>query len=168
VTETSSSVDRQDPNTPDRAELLGLHKTAIEEYRFEVNLGWDRQKFFVGLNVSLLAALAGFAKLGGEQAHNGPLICALFADAATAVVGILVVQKSHLYYQNARDHFQRIERRLGYVTTDLALQTTSGMKEGHDAAPRLGRIRTVTLTTVVLGLLAALEIGLAAYHWASA
>jgi hypothetical protein len=42
------------------------------------------------------------------------------------------------------------------------------MKEGHDAAPRLGRIRTVALTTVVLGLLAALEVGLAAYHWASA
>lgn len=62
MTEPSSNVNGDNPDTIERAELLGLYKTAIEEYRFEVNLGWERQKFFVGLNVSLLAAIAGFAK----------------------------------------------------------------------------------------------------------
>jgi hypothetical protein len=86
---------------------------------------------------------------------------ALLANAITGCVGILVVRKSHLYYRNARAHFQRIEQRLGYPTSGLALQTTSGMKEGHDAIPRLVRLRAVTLTTLVLGLLAVLEAALA-------
>ena len=165
MTEPSSNVNGQNPDTIERAELLGLYKTAIEEYRFEVNLGWERQKFFVGLNVSLLAAIAGFAKLGGDHGHNALLAGALFANAVTGIVGISVVRKSHLYYQNARAHFQRIEQRLGYVTNDLALQTTPGMKEGHDALPPLARIRTVTMTTLVLGVLAALEAALAAAYY---
>lgn len=45
MTEPPSSVNGQDPNTPDRAELLGLYKTVIEEYRL-VHL--SGQKFSVG------------------------------------------------------------------------------------------------------------------------
>ena len=164
MTEPSSSVKDHNPNTPDRAELLGLYKTAIEEYRFEVSLGWERQKFFVGLNVSLLAASAGFAKLGADGGYDALLAVALFAIAATAVVGIFIIRKSHLYYRNTRAHFQWIEERLGYVARDLALQTTPGMKEGHNVWPRLGRVRTVVLTIAVLGLLPALESAMASHY----
>jgi hypothetical protein len=166
VTEPPSSVQEQNPETPDRDELLGLYKTAIDEYRFEVNLGWERQKFFVGLNVSLLAAIAGFARLGTGDNHNALLAGALLANAATGILGIFVILKSHRYYRNARAHFQRIEHRLGYAASGLALQTTPGMKEGHDALPRLARLRTVMLMTIVLGLMAALEVVVASYYLA--
>ena len=41
---------------PDRDELYDLYRLAIEEYRFNVKLSWDRTRFFVGLNAVLVTA----------------------------------------------------------------------------------------------------------------
>jgi hypothetical protein len=144
-----------------RDEHLALYKTAIEEYRFEVNLGWERQKFFIGLNVLLLAGLAGFAKLGAAGHLNWMLALAFVMSAISSFLGAFVVLRSHRYYTSARTHFQRIEKLLGFDTDELALVTTPGMREGHDAVPRIPRLKVVHASVAVLVLLACLDIAFA-------
>jgi hypothetical protein len=41
-----------DPLTPER--LLDLYRLALDEYRFEVRLGWDRTTYFLVLNSGIL------------------------------------------------------------------------------------------------------------------
>ena len=36
--------------------LLELYRAAVEEYRFQVNLNWDRNKFYVLLNSVIITA----------------------------------------------------------------------------------------------------------------
>jgi hypothetical protein len=43
--------------------LLKVYEAALAEYRFNVQLAWDRTKFILGLCVTALAALAGFFAL---------------------------------------------------------------------------------------------------------
>ena len=39
-----------DPLPPEK--LLELYKIALDEYRFEVRLGWDRTTYFLLLNIA--------------------------------------------------------------------------------------------------------------------
>ena len=42
--------------------LLKVYDSAINEYRFNVQLGWDRTKFFLGLSVTGIGAGAGLIR----------------------------------------------------------------------------------------------------------
>lgn len=42
--------------------LLSLYKIAVEEYRFEVTLNWDRTAYYLTLNSGLVAVAAGLLK----------------------------------------------------------------------------------------------------------
>jgi hypothetical protein len=51
-----SEKEKQD-NSQELTVLLELYKAAVEEYRFQVNLNWDRSKFYLVLNPGLITAL---------------------------------------------------------------------------------------------------------------
>jgi hypothetical protein len=42
---------------------MELYKIAVEQYRFQVNLNWDRNKFYILLNSSLIAAASGLLRI---------------------------------------------------------------------------------------------------------
>jgi hypothetical protein len=90
--------------------LLELHQ---REYHFNVQLGTQRQVFYIGLNTALLGTLAGFA--------HGPLASLGYAvGAATSLLGAKVVRVSHGYYVAARVRLQAVEQAgelMGFVTT---------------------------------------------------
>lgn len=138
---------------PTRDELLALYKLAVEEYRYEVTLGWERQKLFIGTNVALLGVLAG---LGSRHPVLVPL--ALVVGAVVSLLGAFVVLRTHTYYRSARAHFQALEAQLGLDRAGLGLATTPGMSEGLAERPVLPRLRVVTASVAVLVLLAALDL----------
>ena len=39
-----------------RAELIRLYEIAVEEYRFQVQLNWNRAQYLLGFNTAVIAA----------------------------------------------------------------------------------------------------------------
>jgi hypothetical protein len=63
--------------TLSKEQLLELYKIAIEEYRFEVKLNWDRTVYYLTLNSGLIAIATGILKLDNPGPVNA-LVAALF------------------------------------------------------------------------------------------
>src|ERR1700730_15508311 len=60
-----------------RSELFDLYKLSVEEYRFQVQLNWDRAKYLLGFNTAVIEAGTGLVKFGGKAADE--LLVGLFA-----------------------------------------------------------------------------------------
>lgn len=50
----------EDEQGPSREELTDLYKIAVEEYRFQVTLNWDRAKYLLGFNTAVITVGTGF------------------------------------------------------------------------------------------------------------
>lgn len=135
----------------ERKELLELYKLAHAEYRAEVNLGWERQKLFLGFNPLVATLAASLAQHAPWGARAG-----LVSAALVSVAGILVVWRSHGRYRATRAHMQALERKLRID----GLETTGGMREAR-GEPRLEGFRVVTVLMTILACLALLEVGFA-------
>jgi hypothetical protein len=121
-----------EPLAPDK--LLDLYKIAIEEYRFEVRLGWDRTTYFLVLNSAILSVATGLLKL-----DNPPVvylfISLLFAfGLMTSLIGSRSITMAHEYYRRAVVKKTVIEERLGltsilpdmHQSLNLSVGTTRG------------------------------------------
>ena len=129
--------------------LLAAYSEHAAEYRLEIQMGWDRLKYFLTLNVALLAALSAWSGRGLVPAIG------YLAGALTSLLGAHVVLKTHQYYRNARDAFKGIERELGLEA--FAMATTPGMV----GAPWLHSLRITTAGVIVLLVFVAFDVGLA-------
>lgn len=143
-------MNTQPPEPTDPDVLLQLYKIAIEEYRFQVTLNWNRTQYYFVLNVGVIALATGILNLS-DHARD-------WMVAAIYCVGLLCCGLSFLasrvqtgYYQTARDHKRVLEQRLGLGT--LALSTTPGM---GSALRRLGKV--TTFNAVLLGALAVVNV----------
>jgi hypothetical protein len=137
-----------DSASPTPSQLWEQYGRAVEEYRFQVNLNWQRAQYFFVLDVAVLAAAVGLR--AGDSGISRAVIAALFgAGLVIATMGIFALQTQHGYYQAARDLKERFERDL--ALGDYALKTTPGM--GSGVARRLGRVHTFQLVMmwVLLG-----------------
>jgi hypothetical protein len=117
--------------------LLNLYRIALEEYRFEVRLGWDRTTYFLVLNSAILSVATGLLKL------DSPPIVYLFISllfgfgVGTALIGSLSITKAHEYYRWTVVKKTVLEERLGldrplrdmHPSLDLTIATTGGQKE---------------------------------------
>ncbi len=128
---------------PERAELRELYKIALDEYRFEVSLNWDRLKhsFLVtagltGVGVTLLTAKTSEA----HPSWAASLMAAgvFVAAGLSAVMGLVALLKSREYYRATVFKKTLIEHLLGYHgrvdqqvsdLASLALGTTDGMRK---------------------------------------
>jgi hypothetical protein len=117
--------------------LLDLYRIAIEEYRFEVRLGWDRATYFLVLDSAILGAAAGLLKL-----DNPPVVYAFIAllfalGGAISLIGSRSITMAHEYYRRTIVKKTLIEERLGLnlalpemgQTLNLAIGTTRGQSE---------------------------------------
>ena len=78
---------------------MELYKIAVDEYRFNVQLGWNRQQYYLVFN----SALTGLgATLLGQNGMLKQLFAAfIFVIAIFACfVGRAAITKAHGYYQN--------------------------------------------------------------------
>jgi hypothetical protein len=107
--------------------LIDVYKIAIDEYRYNVRLNWDRTQYFLGLNLAIVAAATGLVK-----AQLGFWECALVASLFTcgviaSSVGASACIKGHEYYQASRKVVKAIEAKLG-LPAELGIATTGGMR----------------------------------------
>jgi hypothetical protein len=99
-----------DPLSPDK--LFDLYKIALDEYRFEVRLGWDRTTYFLVLNSGILTVATGFLKL-----NNPPAVYLFFAllfllGCGTSIVGSISTVRNHEYYRRTIDPETWVARKL--------------------------------------------------------
>lgn len=130
--------------------ILQLYKVAIEEYRFQVNLNWQRSQYYFVLNVALIAAGGSLFGIQGDRGR--PFAAVLFLIGLIAVLlAALVTQTQHLYYRAARDKLKQFQQRLGLG--DLGISTTPSMGSRYE---RIARVRT--LNTVMFCLLGVIDL----------
>jgi hypothetical protein len=132
-------------------DLLALHQLAHAEHRAEVQLPWERQRFFLGVNAALLAA--GCAIASGSLM---PALPVLGVGAVLSLVGALVVARSHGRARRSRDELDQAARRAGVTGP----QVTGGQRVLAGRA-RGERYRVVALVLVALGACGALDVGMA-------
>jgi hypothetical protein len=68
-------------------QLLTLYKVAIEEYRFEVRLNWDRTAFHLTLNSGLIAIATGLLKIGTAPIVNLSVAVVFFVGLCVSLIG---------------------------------------------------------------------------------
>jgi hypothetical protein len=169
IEERSDEVATEGPST----NLSDLHRIAVDEYRFQVSLGWDRTKFYLTLNSALLSVGAAlFRPENGTRVLSGAVFV---VGIATSVLGARAVADGHRYYRRTVVQKTRIEDALGLLrpvksslgpAAPLAISTTTGqlrrlaMLENPDdyVSQPLKRATTISgALSLVLYLLAALN-----------
>jgi len=117
--------------------LLDLYKIAIEEYRFEVRLGWDRATYLLALNSAILSVATGLLKLDNPPVVYALISCIFGFGLWTSLVGSLSITKAHEYYRRTVVKKTVIEQLLGlnaqlpdlHQSLNLAVGTTKGQSE---------------------------------------
>ena len=129
-----------------RSELIRLYEIAVEEYRFQVQLNWNRAQYLLGFNTAVIAAGAALIKLNGSKKAD-PLIAGIFVvGLVTAIMSTSATYMQHGYYRSARDRMRALGERL--VLGEAAVTTTPGMR---GALPRrLGKMQTILYTLFVV------------------
>lgn len=120
----------------ERSDLLELYRIAIEEYRFNVRLGWDRAQYYLILNTVILGIGTGLVKVSGVPTV---LVAAILGIGSVSCVhAVKAIRKSHEYYRAAIYKKTLIEHLLGLTLplataevpgATLALATTPGMMQ---------------------------------------
>lgn len=116
--------------------LLELYKIALDEYRFEVRLGWDRTTYFLVLNSAILTVATGLLKLDNPPIVYGLIALLFLFGAAISSIGSKSITKAHEYYRRTVVKKTLIEELLGlsgqvpeYQGQNLAIGTTIGQNE---------------------------------------
>jgi hypothetical protein len=146
-------------------ELIEIYKIAIEEYRFEVQLNWDRTVFYLTLNSGLIAIATGLLKLQGSSFLNLIVAGVFFIGLSVSVIGIRSVRKGHDYYRRTVVKKTLLEERLGLTKPSeaggptMAVTTTAGQDEHfqilHSTNEWLKRpLRKSDITFLILVILA--------------
>jgi hypothetical protein len=124
-----------------RDRLFDLYRVAIDEYRFEVQLGWQRTSHLLTLDSGLFAASVGLARLGpaAGQSRAAALIGVVaLIGVAVSVLGLSTLLTSRTYYERTKIKKTFLEQRLGLlhaqpastsVFSNLAVTTTPGMAD---------------------------------------
>lgn len=95
--------------------LDALYGRALEEYRFQVQLNWDRTKFFLLVNTTVLGAAAALAELL-DTPVGGLLALLLFVVGAfVAWLGAQVTREGKRHYRAAVVKKTLLERELGLL-----------------------------------------------------
>ena len=108
-------------------DLLTLYKIALDEYRFQVRLNWDRTTYHLTLNSGLIAIATGLLKLGSASVVDLAVASVFFIGMCVSVIGIKTIRTGHEYYRHTIVKKTVLEDQLG-LTRPL---------EGYAAKPTL-------------------------------
>jgi len=106
---------------------LKVYDAAINEYRFNVNLGWDRTKFFLVASAGLIAAGIGLIKVTeGDLLTSVFLVCFFILSTVITIYGLKTLAISKSYYREAIFTKTVVERELGLLEPLPNLQDERG------------------------------------------
>lgn len=144
-------------------QLLDLYRIAVDEYRFQVKLNWDRTAYLITLNSGLIAVATGLLKVGSAAVIDlfvaGVFLIGLFVSA----MSMKNVVTGHGYYRRTILKKTLLEDQLGLTKPleqysgrpTLAIGTTVGQNDAlkilHDPENWLKRrhkLRNITSWTV--------------------
>jgi hypothetical protein len=162
-------------------QLLAVYKIAIEEYRFQVRLNWDRTAYHLTLNSGLIAIAVGLLKVGSAPIINSFVGGIFFIGLLAALVGIQNLRRGHEYYRRTVVQKTVLEDRLGLTKPledyegrlTLAVATTRSQAEQlqilHNterwlARPLRGSITRFTILILLLFCIAN-ALGIAGTVW---
>ena len=94
-------------------QLFDLYKIAIDEYRFEVKLNWDRTVYYLTLNSGIIAVATGLLKAGSAPVVNLVVASVFMIGVWIAIIGIKNVRKGHQYYRRTIVKKTILEDQLG-------------------------------------------------------
>lgn len=86
--------------------LMDLYRIAVEEYRFEVKLNWDRTVYYLTLNSGIISIATGLLKVGGPPP----------VDFLVAGVETTIGQREHLQILHDTDAWVRRPLRSSSIT----------------------------------------------------
>ncbi len=129
------------PRSVSREELFELYKVAIDEYRFNVELSWNRTRYYLVLSTGILGVGAGLFGSINDRNTLFLLIVLFGIGIVVARLGIASTHKGHEYYRRAAYKKTLIEDHLGLLeplpnynreVANLALATTKGMRDSQE------------------------------------
>ena len=137
-TSTASSFDDDPANR--RELLLKVYGSALDEYRFNVQLGWDRSKFYLTISTTAIAAGVGLMKLSSDSVSASLFLAAYFGLLiGLTYLGYETLLVSKRYYRQALLTKTLVERELGLfkplqgleedADMHLAIAVTPGMRD---------------------------------------
>lgn len=129
---------------PSREELLDLYKVSVDEYRFQVNLNWDRSKYFLVFNTAVIAVGTGLVNVGHRLAT--PLLVGIFAvGLAAAALSAIAVTLQHNYYRSTRNRMLAIAAELEVEAWGVA-STPGARDERTTFIARIGKVQNILYT----------------------
>jgi hypothetical protein len=146
-------------------QILSLYKIAIEEYRFEVRLNWDRTAYYLTLNSGLVAIATGLLKLGSARIVNLLVAAVFFIGLCASTIGIKSIRRGHEYYRRTVVKKTLFEEKLGLTRPleeyagrpNMAIGTTLGQDEHlqilHNTQKWLKRPLRGSITFWIVGVL---------------
>lgn len=93
--------------------LVDLYRLALDEYRFEVRLGWDRTTYFLALNSAILGVATGLLKLDNPPAVYLFIALLFILGVGTSTIGSISIKRNHEYYRRTIVKKTLFENRLG-------------------------------------------------------
>lgn len=120
-----NSSQQYDPN------ILDLYKIAIEEYRFEVRLNWDRTRYYLAFNAAIVGVGAGLLRLGTELAASVFVAFVFAMGIISAWLGVQSIKRGHQYFLRTVIHKTLLEHYLGLLEKR---QTTLGHEHNWSLA----------------------------------
>lgn len=116
---------------------MDLYRIAVDEYRFQVKLNWDRTAYLITLNSGLIAVATGLLKVETGAVIDLFVASVFVIGAFVAVVSIKNILTGHRYYRRTILKKTLLEDQLGLTKPlsqypgrqTLAIGTTIGQDE---------------------------------------
>lgn len=113
-----TALEREPARYARRVELLELYRIAIEEYRFEVRLNWDRTSYLLTLNSVILGAAAGLIQW---QDTGGPSRAASVLVVVVGLIGIFAAWLGLETQSKGKEYYDRTILKKTLLEGDLGL-----------------------------------------------
>jgi hypothetical protein len=138
-TSNGGRVATEDEAKAKRDVLLKVYDAAIAEYRFNVQLVWDRTKFFLLLSSGLVGAGIGLTKIP-ETAPSTPFFlgCFFILSMLITISGLETLAVGKRYYRESVFTKTVVERELGLLNpvhgladprANLSIAVTDGQRD---------------------------------------
>jgi len=146
----------------DQETLQKQYDRVLLEYRFQVQLNWDRAKHYLTFNTLLFGAAVALSKDASSAMSYTGVSALLLIAGVNSGLGWFGVGKGQEYYREIR--FIKAALETALKLDEYAIATTPGMKRDHDlesagtptsGVHRLGKITTqIRWLLILIGALA--------------
>ncbi len=109
--------------------LIDFYKIIIEEYRFQINLNWDRNKFYITLNSSLIIVACGLLRIPGFKFAEFLTTPLFILGLFTSFLGLQALIKGIEYRRRIILQKTEIETELAKYLDIKTIDTTAGMRQ---------------------------------------